>query len=350
MNKLKRKYKKLVSTRKGITLVQLFFVVIVIIALTVIFNPIDLITKTTRGRSTAAWSTDLTNLANNILSNRERYQMMYSIQIKNDAPPYDLTVAAPAVSTYDNMQKLIIEKNGTAERTLTYDRFSTVKYAETGSLTTLGANYKLYDYRREIVKESGASGQTQLKGLAHAGSNGIAPFINLSVPKVEEHLFLGMLGGHSTELGKDYEKNRKFTRIGTNAKLNDLLAMVFGSGNTTDLNNNIPDRWITLNLLDTNSVQKLVGGNSRFYDQDRYRLYWVSNVVSEAEAMTIAKTLDPAIDIVTGGAKTEDMMELYKAMIENVLQDTIVAMPIDKNDAVYSEKTDFKKFKFTTAD
>src|SRR5699024_7669887 len=118
------------KNKKGLTLIQLLFIIAALIVITVMMNLLELFTKSSRGQKTVGWSNDLSNLSNSLMANKDRHNMMYAVRLRNPDKSYDLTVAAPPVSAYDPVTEIHIEGTGAGARKLSYDAESKVTYTD----------------------------------------------------------------------------------------------------------------------------------------------------------------------------------------------------------------------------
>lgn len=326
-----KRYRKTIKGKRGMTMFQLLVIIIVIIVLGVVFSDMNLIKKINRGKETAAWSTELSTLTNSVLSAKDMSEMLYTTRIRNGSS-FDLMVSAPNVSAYDAVNTYTVDT-----LTLNYSSDSKVSLGSGGTGFTLSPS--------------------SLPNIAYSGSRGIAPFVNLSVAGIEESLFLGLMGGNNSQIGKYYEDKGKLPLTkagGGKATIKDLLKITFDSGTTKDFNQEAPSSLVSLKPMNTEAVKELIGGSYKFYNTDKYRLYWVSSVVTENEAVALltdpAKGFSVDSSALNGATMVEVAKDTYDKLIGRITADTIIAMPNSKSSAVYSETSDFSLYKFTTTD
>lgn len=415
VSNMQRKFRK-AQNKKGMTMFSLFLIIVVVIFLTIIFSNPDFIRKINRGRTTTAWSNELSSLSNGVLSLNNTNSVFYPVRLKENTAgsAFDIVVPSPPLSAYDSVHTYkILKGEGTTDRDLTF-KYDSDSVMTVQSQTRGGTNNSTaYTITAPPNRSNSGTNKSQisLTGISNMGSQGMVPFINLSVPNIEESLLLGLLNLGGTDIGVDFAADgvlnlKPKTGAGAPAgcsflsfdssfnvesssicgasagndnprakgaggaysgtEVEAFLSMVFGTGSTKEYNLARQTSWVNMKLVDTEMLQEVVGGNYRFYNKEDYNLYWVDSVAPKADAVRMfqsffdittkqASKYAPSVATCsTDGAcdnhEREIAGQLYDLMLSYVQPDSIIVIPTTKSGAVYSSNSDFKLYKFSTTD
>lgn len=342
------------NDKRGVTLIQIFFAIVIIIALTVVFNNFDLFTKSNQGRKTASWVTNLNNLTNSFTSSKDKDNALFTVTIASD-DPYQATTAGPAVNAYTPVGELVIEGDAYAAtpvitRSLKYDRTGSITFTTAAGATALTAA-TMSNYKNTPTP---VATPLIMKGFVHEGSAGFAGFINKDLTNVEDDLIMGLLNQEKTKVGTQLSKTKTVTGLTGTPTAKDILNVTFGNDTIFQYGDDKISRLVQMNLIDSKALNKLTGINSRFLEGSKYRLYTVTKIASKDEAfMLFDKKLATHSDPNATGNVPEDtkiVEEYYDNMVKNIQENLIVVMPMDKAEVVYSESSDFKRMKFSNVD
>lgn len=405
---------KQTQNKKGMTMFSLFLIIIVVIFLTIIFSNPEFIRKINRGRVTTAWSNELSSLSNGLLSLNNNSSVFYPVRLKETSTAFDIVVPSPPLSAYDAVHTYKILKNeGTTDRDLTF-KYDSNSIMTVSSVLRSGTNNS-NDYTITAPPNRSNSGsnksQISLTGISNMGSQGLVPFINLSIPNIEESLLLGLMNLSGTDIGVDFAADGvlnlksktganspagcSFLNFDSNFNLtnksvcgsvsgNDnprstgsggaysgtdveaFMSMVFGTGSTKEYNLARQTSWISLKLIDTEMLQETVGGNYRFYNKEDYNMFWVNSIAPKADAVRMfqsffditseqANKYAPSVGACnTSGAcdahEREIAGQIYDSMLSYIQPDSIIVIPTTKSGSVYSSNSDFRLYKFSTTD
>lgn len=201
-------------------------------------------------------------------------------------------------------------------------------------------------------------------GIDYVG--GGATFTGLSLADCQSVAFINTGDLVCGTVGANNKVTTKPITTYTKTSMEVFMSMVFGTGSMKDLQMNKPTSWVSLKPVNSKALKGAVGSNYRFYNTDDFTLFWVDSVAPKADAISMfrqffkmdqtqAKAYTPGFGCATNGTdcgpnEIQLAGEIYDRMLQFIQPDSLVVIPTTKSGAVYSSNSDFRLYKFSTAD
>lgn len=344
--------------QRGISLITAIIFVAIALLITIAFLNMDSVSKGWKSGRTADHFNELQTISSNIATVKDRSKLLYGGQIVDANPSFSQSFVSPPVSAYTQTTSVVLngEQATTANptpdsRTLSVNSAGMYSLAETGAyqaVTGTGgtAGFQIYDSLNVPIPLTGTTVAT--KAISNPQPNGqpyLAPLTAVDVEEIDRHLFLGLLKGNDTQLGRALISDDKTGLTTSGNGVKPILSIAFGDAAKRYATSSLPDSWFTLTPVNISALKGTVDlDNNRFLDESKFRLYYVTKIATQENAYKLIDT-HPATSSLTPEQKA-NLKEVYHAALTSVVKDSIIAVPLTENNIVYSEASDYKYYLF----